>query len=464
MCDRRKSAISHGFASEMNFIMELIRRALILLLLALGACAQLPSGGEPQTPIVFVHGNGDTAALWTTTVWRFESNGYDRRLLYAIDFPYPLARDVDARPQPLRSSSAEQMQEVAARVEEVRKLTGRDKVVLVGSSRGGNAIRNYVKNGGGAAFVSQVILGGSINHGVFDWEETRGSEFNGKGPFLTQLNAGPSEVVEGVRFMTIRSDNNDKYAQPLGTFLGKPERKTGVGYDAPELKGAENVVIPKIDHRETAFDPLAFAEMYRFITGRAPARLTIATEPRPVLNGKVSGVEAGVPTNLPVAGAKVEIYEISRDTGARRGSAVHAKTTGADGLWGPFSAQLDAYYEFVVQAPGHAITHIYRSPFPRSSDFVHLRPADFAKGDESAGSVVSITRPRGYFGHGRDVFTLDGKVPPGINQGVPGASVGKLLLPAGALRAVPARFNDEAITVQNWPAKEGNIVFAEFHY
>lgn len=84
--------------------------------------------------------------------------------------------------------------------------------------------------------------------------------------------------------------------------------------------------------------------------------------------------------------------------------------------------------------------------------------------DTSAGSVVSINRPRGYFGHGRDVFTLDGQVPPGINEGVPGIATGKLLLPAGPLRAVPARFNDEVITVQNWPAQAGHIVFAEFHY
>ena len=353
---------------------------------------------------------------------------------------------------------------MSAKVEEVLKRTGRDKVVLIGQSRGGNAIRNYVKNGGGAAKVSHVILGGATNHGVFDWEETRGSEFNAKGPFLAQLNAGPNEVVKGVRFMTIRSDNNDKYAQPDGAFLGKPGRNTGVGFDGPELKGAENVVIPKIDHRETAFDPAAFAEMYRFISGRPPAQLSIPSEPRPVLNGKVGGVEGGVPTNLPVAGAKVEVYEVNRDTGARRGAAVHTKTTDADGLWGPFNAALETHYEFVVSAPGHSITHIYRSPFPRSSSIVHLRPADIAKTDLAAGSVITITRPRGYFGHGRDVFTLDGKVPPGINLGVPGTSTGKVLLPAGPLRAVPTRFNDEAITVQNWPAAEGHIVFAEFHY
>jgi hypothetical protein len=59
---------------------------------------------------------------------------------------------------------------------------------------------------------------------------------------------------------------------------------------------------------------------------------------------------------------------------------------------------------------------------------------------------------------------LDGKVPPGINLGVPGASSGKLLLPEGPLRPVPARFNDEAMTLQNWPAKDNHIVIGEFHF
>jgi len=75
-----------------------------------------------------------------------------------------------------------------------------------------------------------------------------------------------------------------------------------------------------------------------------------------------------------------------------------------------------------------------------------------------------INWPRGYFGHGRDTFLLDGKVPPRINQGVLGASTGKLLLPDGPLRSVPARFNGETITLQNWPAKDNHIVIGEFHF
>jgi len=119
--------------------------------------------------------------------------------------------------------------------------------------------------------------------------------------------------------------------------------------------------------------------MYRFITGRVPARVDIAPEVEVVINGKVNGMQGGVQTNLPVAGAKVEIYEVAATTGARVGAAAHAKATGADGLWGPFRAKPGAYYEFVIQVPGHAITHIYRSPFPRSSDIVHLRPRAWPK-------------------------------------------------------------------------------------
>src|SRR3546814_9855080 len=70
--------------------------------------------------------------------------------LFAVYFPYPLSRSVDATPQRLRSSTEEQREQLEQIVAEVMRRTGAPKVALVGSSRGGNAIRNYIKNGGGA--------------------------------------------------------------------------------------------------------------------------------------------------------------------------------------------------------------------------------------------------------------------------------------------------------------------------
>src|SRR5207342_463399 len=101
-------------------------------------------------PVVFVHGNGDSSALWINNIWRFEANGYRRNQLFAIDFSYPNARRDDSKPEPFRSSTEEAMKELAAYVAQVLKATRRRRVALVASSRGGNAVRNYLKNGGGA--------------------------------------------------------------------------------------------------------------------------------------------------------------------------------------------------------------------------------------------------------------------------------------------------------------------------
>src|SRR5262249_59667337 len=154
--------------------------------------------------------------------------------------------------------------------------------------------------------------------------------------------------------------------------------------------------------------------------------MLLAAEPLPVLNGMVTGIADDLYTNLPVAGAEVEIFEVDNQTGERKGLVpLHRKTTAEDGLWGPFVGRPDAYYEFVLRMAAQPITHTYRSPFLRSSDGVHLRPAAFAKGDEGAGAVVAMSRPRGYFGVGRDKFSLDGKLPAGITDGVPAVSMAK---------------------------------------
>jgi pimeloyl-ACP methyl ester carboxylesterase len=414
-------------------------------------------------PIVFVHGNGDSSALWINNIWRFEANGYKRGQLFAIDFTYPNARRDDSKPEPFRSSAEDQMKELAAFVAHVVKTTRRRKVALVGSSRGGNAIRSYLKNGGGAEYVSHAVLCGTPNKGIVISDTMLiGSEFNGAFPFLKDLNSGPDDLIPGVDMMAIRSDKNDKYSQPDARFVGAPGKPTGVGYDASELRGARNVILDGLDHRETAFNKLAFAAMYDFIAGKPPASMFIAQEPLPVLNGKVTGIAEGSYTNLPVAGAEVEIYEVEAKTGERKSAvALHRKTTGDDGQWGPFVGRSDAYYEFVLTMAAQPVTHTYRSPFLRSSDVVHLRPGAFAKGDEAAAAIVSMSRPRGYFGVGRDKFSLDGKVPPGINDGVPGISVGKLSFDATP-RTVMAVFNNETIPTRTWPVKDNHIVIAEF--
>ena len=52
---------------------------------ALAQTASTPSVAADIPPILFVHGNGDHAAVWITTLWRMESNGVPRCLLYTSD-------------------------------------------------------------------------------------------------------------------------------------------------------------------------------------------------------------------------------------------------------------------------------------------------------------------------------------------------------------------------------------------
>ncbi|RYY81053.1 MAG: twin-arginine translocation pathway signal, partial [Comamonadaceae bacterium] len=79
------------------------------LLAACGTPAPAPAPRADLPPIVFVHGNGDSASTWIATAWRFESNGWPRERLHAIDVPYPLSRADDAKPEPGRTSAAEHM-------------------------------------------------------------------------------------------------------------------------------------------------------------------------------------------------------------------------------------------------------------------------------------------------------------------------------------------------------------------
>ncbi|MES2100573.1 MAG: alpha/beta fold hydrolase [Pseudomonadota bacterium] len=452
--------------------MTLNRRNLLIASAAstmLAACAT--GTNTPPPPIVLVHGNGDSAALWTTTLWRFESNGWPRDRLHAVDIPWPLSRDDDTKPQDGRSSTAENMAYLSAEVDKVLMATGARQVVLIANSRGGNAVRNYLQNGGGAGKVSHAILCGTPNHGVFaDPKRAPNAEFNGAGAFLMGLNApkGPNgdEVTPGLKWLTIRSDHNDKFAQPDGVWIGAKGMATNVSAEGPALKGAENVVIAGIDHRETAYSAKAFEAMFRFITGKPPVSLTVVPEASVLLDGKVSGYFAYaatgvVPTNLPLTGATVEVWATDPRTGERLGAALHRKTIGADGLWGPFKADPQARHEFVLAAPGYATTHLYRSPFPRSSSIVNLRVEKILDADKDAAAIVIMTRPRGYFGLPRDTISLDAKSPPGVPAGVAGVASSKLKLSDAASRPVIGVFNDERLVGRTWPVANNEVSYLE---
>jgi pimeloyl-ACP methyl ester carboxylesterase len=434
-------------------------------LLALAQTAPAAPAATDVPPILFVHGNGDHAALWMTALWRMESNNVARDRMFAINFTDPLARTDDKVEQPDRSSTEDQRRELAVAIKELKSRTGASRIALVGNSRGGNPIRSYIKDGG-TSDVSHAVLCGVPNHGVYDWDEGLGGEFNGRGPFLRGLNEGEGAVTPGTAFLTLRSDGIDKYAQADGRFIGQPGTPTGITSEGPALKGATNLVLGAVDHRETAYSARAFREIYKFIAGREPSRIAIVPEADVKLSGIVTGTPGGIQTNRPVAGASVDVFRVSAETGERVGGPAHSSQTGADGRWGPAQVDPSWYLEIVLTSPGSVTTHFYRSPFPRSSGIVHLRAArPLGPADAGAGAVVLMSRPRGYFGLPRDVVLIDGKEPSDVNPDVPTDSVTTLRLSAAeAGRPVVALFNQERIVVRAWPASENRIAVADLTY
>ena len=116
---------------------------------------------------MFVHGDSDQAAIWQTTFWRFESNGYPREKLFAISFTNPQARSdngvAEAEPLLDRRRTARSL---SAFVDAALAKTGAAKVAFVANSRGCNTTRNYLRHGGADKAVAAVLCGG-VNHGVF---------------------------------------------------------------------------------------------------------------------------------------------------------------------------------------------------------------------------------------------------------------------------------------------------------
>jgi hypothetical protein len=138
-------------------------------------------------------------------------------------------------------------------VREALARTGAPRVALVGNSRGGYPIRDFVAHRGGAGQVSHAVLCGTPNRGVYDWPGNRNSEFNANSDFLRRMNGGETDVVPETAFLTLRSDKNDLFAQPRAVWSPtSPDRPTDTDAAGPELRGATNLVLPGLDHREVA--------------------------------------------------------------------------------------------------------------------------------------------------------------------------------------------------------------------
>lgn len=95
-------------------------------------------------PVILVHGYFCNSGIWWWLRRQLEAAGFQR--VYSVDL------------EPLLESIDELAHSLAARVEEVRRLTAAPRVLLVGHSMGGLVIRAYLRQSSHAAAVQGAVF------------------------------------------------------------------------------------------------------------------------------------------------------------------------------------------------------------------------------------------------------------------------------------------------------------------
>ena len=120
---------------------------------ALVAVPATPAAAAARTPVVFVHGYTGSASNWTTAQSLFRAAGYSSSELYAYEYNSYGDNVTNARG-------------LASFVSQVRSRTGAARVDIVNHSMGGLVSLWYVKQLGGAQYVSHLASLAGANHGT----------------------------------------------------------------------------------------------------------------------------------------------------------------------------------------------------------------------------------------------------------------------------------------------------------
>ena len=272
-----------------------------------------------QLPIVFVHGmlaSGDTYAGQIT---RFEMTGYDHRLLHTFDW------------NSLGFGRGGAVDDMDKFVDSILKVSGREKLYLVGHSAGSGLVYNFCKDSVRSRKIAGVVLIGG-----FKQEKPAGH-------------------------------NND-----LPTLNIYSEGDL-VARNAGDIPGATNLRLISEDHYEVATGMNAFKAMHRFILGSEPSALILnAASEKVVVSGKA--VELG--SNDPIANGSVQIYKVNSGDGQRISEAPDFDfTVNNMGHWGPAALEATSHYEFVVKGPDTSDTpiHYFREQISSVNRNVYLR-------------------------------------------------------------------------------------------
>ncbi|GIJ49863.1 lipase [Virgisporangium aliadipatigenens] len=323
------------------------RRTLLLSTGAAAAAAAVAATGTRAAwaaaprPVLFVHGAAGSAAQFETQAKRFAGNGYPAEWIDGVDYDSTFAG----------ASSSEVLDAVERAIDRLRALAGVTQVDLVAHSLG--------------TFLSQSFL------------RTR------------------SRAAKVAHYVNL--DGSTALSRPGGVST---LAIWGEGSTARRILGATNVYQSDQSHTQTVTSTQSFTQMFRFLTGSAPATTSVVPAAGTIqLSGRVSLF----PSNAPASGMRVDVHEVSPATGSRT-ALLTSFTVGADGAFGPIAASPTARYEFAIDQGSGQVQHQYFAPFQRTDRLVRLltnRPGEGLGARVPVGpnhSALSITRYKEWWG------------------------------------------------------------------
>ncbi|MDP1737951.1 MAG: hypothetical protein Q8L23_10980 [Caulobacter sp.] len=204
-------------------------------------------------PVVFVHGNGESAQAWDQVAGRFRQCGYNQLFAISLD-------------PPSHGSCVAYAAQLAEFINtEVRpKVGAQTPIAIIAHSLGAPVVRYYLSFLGGARLTSHAVLIAGCNAGapacdVMLLRDPEGKIFRqarevhtGGSEFLRNLDA--RGIDDGVRYMTISGPHDVQFS---------------LFEESAQLAGADNRVLPRLGHWGVRSSDESFELMRAFLENRA---------------------------------------------------------------------------------------------------------------------------------------------------------------------------------------------------
>src|SRR4051812_30059166 len=298
--------------------------------LALAAQPAAAQGSFAQNPVLFVHGIEGSGSQFESQKMRFMSNGYPEAWVDEVDYDSTRAvgdkSEVDAQ--------------IDAKIEALKKRTGKSKVDVIAHSLGTIVMEDYI---------------------------TSSDE--------RKANVG--------KYVNVDGQDSNPGVPTLALWAGR-------GTPGRSMEGATNVTIPNQTHVQTCTSKESFVEYFKFLTGNPPAH-DIVPETGSI---ELAGRALNFPQNNGLSGAEVQLWEVDANGKRVADKPVASKTTDDTGDFGPFKAVAGRRYEFALVRSGFPTHHLYYEPFVRSDYAIRLLESDaitqYAGNRPGSGGLVLI--------------------------------------------------------------------------